>query len=216
MLEFDEKIKGLNLFEKIANISSEIDYLQKDDKVGFGNNAYKAISSEKVIGVCAEKMNKYGIVIIPVDQVYKRTDELVSVDNEGKSKYNRISDVDVKYEVINIHNTTQKIVTIASGTGVDTQDKGVGKAQTYAYKNMLVKLFAIPTGDDTDKVHSDDYNKKLYGDTKKETTISKPNNQHLQTHKCSKCGVDVNENVAKFSNAKYKKVLCINCQKAEK
>lgn len=168
MIKYSEDIKSMNLWEKIANISAEIENIQKDDSVGTGNGAYKAISIEKVVKIVGEKMNKYGVVIYPVQQNYTRTDERVmGTDYKTQKpieKINRISDVDVTYQVVNIHNPQEAIVTVASGTGVDTQDKGVGKAQTYAYKNMLLKLFAIPTGDDTDKVHSDDYTNKLYGE----------------------------------------------------
>lgn len=165
MIKFDEEIKKMNLWEKISAISSEIEYLKKDDLVGTGKSSYKAISIEKVMTSVSEKMCKYGIVIYPVEQSYLRTDEkVIGIDYNTKKeveKINRISDVDVKYEVVNIHNPIEKIITVSSGTGVDTQDKGVGKAMTYAYKNMIIKLFAIATGDDTDKIHSDDYTEKL-------------------------------------------------------
>lgn len=152
----------LNLWEKIAKISGEIGYLQKDDCVGFGKNSYRAMSSEKVISVCSEKMSAYKIVVYPVSQNYTRTDERI-VDRDGKEKINRISDVDVTYEVVNAENPVEKFQVVSSGTGVDTQDKGIGKAQTYAYKTMLLRLFNIPTGEDSDKIHSDDYTEKLYG-----------------------------------------------------
>lgn len=167
MINYSEEIKGMNLWEKVANISAEIGSLQKDDEVGTGKSGYKAISIEKVVKAVGEKMNKYGVVIYPVCQSYIRTDEkVVGIDFKTKEKIdkvNRISDVDVTYEVVNIHAPLEKITTVASGTGVDPQDKGVGKAQTYAYKNMLLKLFAIATGDDTDKIHSDEYTNMLYG-----------------------------------------------------
>lgn len=164
MIEYKEEIKKLNLWEKISQISSEVEYLQKDDKVGFGNNSYKAISIEKVMSAVSEKMNKFGIVIYPIEQVYNRKDEEV-IKRDGTTGINRISDVDVKYQVVNIHNPKEQIICVSSGTGVDTQDKGIGKAMTYAYKNMIIKLFAIATGDDTDKVHSEDYTNKLLGNT---------------------------------------------------
>jgi hypothetical protein len=44
------------------------------------------------------------------------------------------------------------------GHGVDPQDKGAGKATTYALKNCLLYTFLTPVGkiDDTDKTHSDE------------------------------------------------------------
>jgi len=43
------------------------------------------------------------------------------------------------------------------GHGVDPQDKGAGKATTYALKYALLYTFLVPTGsiDDADKTHSD-------------------------------------------------------------
>jgi hypothetical protein len=43
------------------------------------------------------------------------------------------------------------------GHGVDSQDKGAGKATTYALKYTLLYLFLVPTGkiDDSDNDHSD-------------------------------------------------------------
>ena len=41
------------------------------------------------------------------------------------------------------------------------QDKGVGKAMTYAYKYMLLRTFAIPTGEDPDKISSAETDKKV-------------------------------------------------------
>lgn len=178
MINYTEEIKKMNLWEKIAQISSEVQYLQKDDSVGYGKNSYKAISIEKVMTAVSDKMAKYGIVIYPVEQNYNRKDEEVT-KVDGSKAFNRISDVDVKYQVINIHNPSEQFITVSSGTGVDTQDKGIGKAMTYAYKNMIIKLFAIATGDDTDKVHSDDYTDKLMGRTEKKNNNKKTSTPNL-------------------------------------
>ena len=44
------------------------------------------------------------------------------------------------------------------GQGVDSQDKGAGKATTYALKYALLYAFLVPTGkiDDSDNIHSND------------------------------------------------------------
>ena len=62
--------------------------------------------------------------------------------------------VDVKYKIVNIDKPTEFEILASSGSGVDTQDKGVGKAMTYSYKYMLLRTFAIPTGEDPDKISS--------------------------------------------------------------
>jgi hypothetical protein len=55
-----------------------------------------------------------------------------------------------------LHTSGESLQLCGYGQGVDTQDKGAGKATTYALKNTLLNMFLIPTGVDTDDTHSDD------------------------------------------------------------
>lgn len=156
-------MEKLNLYQKINKIMSEIEYLKKDDKVITNtktNAGYNAVSEEKVTSEIRKGLVKYGIVIIPIEQEHTREDEILK-DQYGNDKANRISTVNVKYKITNIEDPEDYIIAVSSGTGVDTQDKGVGKAMTYAYKYMLLRTFAIPTGDDPDKISSDLYSEQF-------------------------------------------------------
>lgn len=160
-IEIDRK--ELNLYEKINMIMREIEYLKKDDKVITNtktNAGYNAVSEEKVTSEIRKGLVKYGIVIVPIEQEHMREDEMLK-DQYGNDKANRITTVNVKYKIVNIDNPEDYIIAASSGTGVDTQDKGVGKAMTYAYKYMLLRTFAIPTGDDPDKISSDLYSEQF-------------------------------------------------------
>lgn len=140
----------MNLYQKISRVMKDIQYLQKDDKVSTGgNNSYKAMSEEKVTQVVRESLIANGLVILPVAQSHSR-DELR--DKEGVLK-SYLSIVDTQYKIVDI-DTGQYEMLASSGTGADTQDKGVGKAMTYSYKYLLLRTFAIPTGEDPDKVSS--------------------------------------------------------------
>ena len=153
----------MNLFQKINKIMSEVEYLQKDDKVITNtktNAGYKAVSEEKVTSEIRKGLVKYGVVIIPIEQEHNRQDEMLK-DQYGNDKVNRITTVDVKYRIQNIEDKDDYIIATSSGTGVDTQDKGVGKAMTYSYKYLLLRTFAIPTGEDPDKVSSDVYSEQF-------------------------------------------------------
>ncbi len=154
----------MNIYEKIAAVMQDVSYLAKDDSVATGGGkSYKAISEEKVTSTVRASLLKNKLVVLPIVQEHKREDEKVT-DNYGKEKINRISTVNVIYRIVNIEKPEEYIDVASSGTGVDTQDKGVGKAMTYAYKYMLLRTFAIPTGDDSDKVASDIYDASLYGE----------------------------------------------------
>lgn len=146
----------LNIYQKLSEVMKAIEYLTKDDKVEFGQTKYKAISEEKVTSVVRRELIKQGIVIIPIEQTMSVT-ELIRTDKS----VNQRTDVEVKYRIQNIEDKDDYIIATSSGSGVDTQDKGIGKAMTYAYKYLLLRTLAIPTGDDPDKIASEEIDDKI-------------------------------------------------------
>lgn len=145
----------LNLYQRIREVMREVEYLNKDKQVGDGGYSYKAVSEESVTGTVREKMIKHGLVMFPVAQVHKH-EELPRMDKYGKASILSFTTVDVTYKLANVDDMTQFELIASSGTGVDPQDKGVGKAMTYAYKYALLRTFGIPTGNDPDMVHNDE------------------------------------------------------------
>lgn len=152
----------MNIYEKIASVMEDVQYLCKDDTVDAGKGkSYRAITEEKVTSAVRASMLKNGLVMFPVSMHTSRDDE--TVDSQYGQKVNRITTVNVVYRMVNKDNPDEFIDIASSGTGVDTQDKGVGKAMTYAYKYALLRTFAIPTGEDPDKISSEVYSEKLIG-----------------------------------------------------
>jgi len=129
----------IKLYQKISAVMRDVKYLSKDDRVEYNNTKYKAISEEKVTSTVRESLIEHGLIILPVKQAHKRDGTLSTVDTE--------------YKIIDIETGAFEII-VSSGTGADTQDKGVGKAMTYSYKYLLLRSFAIPTGEDPDKISS--------------------------------------------------------------
>lgn len=125
--------------KKILAIMERVKYLQKDDKVSYKDIQYKAMSEEKVTSMLRQEIIKERLVIYPIDQTWSR---------EGN-----ISHVDTTYRIWDTEDDTY-IDVVSCGDGYDTQDKGSGKAMTYAYKYMWLRTFAIPTGEDPDKISS--------------------------------------------------------------
>ena len=165
-----------NIFQKINEVMKNIEYLTKDDKVEFGTTKYKAISEEKVTTVVRDQLVKQGIVIIPVQQESENK-ELIRTEKS----VNMLTSVHTKYRIQNIDDVNDFIEVESNGTGVDTQDKGVGKAMTYAYKYMLLRIFAIPTGEDPDKISSAETDNKLKKEIEEaqEKVISKEKEEAL-------------------------------------
>lgn len=156
----------MNVYQKINEVMKNIEYLSKDDKVEFGNTKYKAISEEKVTTAVREQLIQQGIVIIPIKQE-STNKELIRTDKS----VNMLTEVHTTYRIQNADDVNDFIEVESNGSGVDTQDKGVGKAMTYAYKYMLLRTFAIPTGEDPDKISSAETDKKIKDEVEKEREI---------------------------------------------
>lgn len=185
----------MTIYEKILAIMSEVRYLNKDDNVSFGTTKYKALSEEKVTEIMRDKLVKYKLVVYPVQQTATRNGQ--------------ITHVDVEYEMVNAENPEERIRIASCGDGADSQDKGSGKAMTYAFKYMWLRTFALPTGEDPDKVSSEE----LDANAKREAV------------KCESCGEpivsvkkrdgswwEVNEMIA-YSIRAWGKPMCSKCMK---
>lgn len=145
--------KKKNLHEKILEVMKNIEYLKKDDHVEFGTTNYKAMSEEKVTMTVRAELVKQGIVVYPIKQeVWKEPNLVVG----SRIEKGNITTVNTVYRMVNVDDPTDYIELASSGQGSDSQDKGVGKAMTYAYKYLFLRTFAIPTGEDPDKISSEE------------------------------------------------------------
>ncbi len=136
----ERRITMANIHQKILNVMSAIEYLNKDDAVKYGQTSYKAMSEEKVTTTVRKELIKQGLVVFPIKQ---------DVIKDGN-----ITTTNTTYRMVNVDDPTDYIDLASSGQGADTQDKGVGKAMTYSFKYLLLRTFAIPTGEDPDKIAS--------------------------------------------------------------
>lgn len=152
----------IEISKAITAVMTEINGVAKSMTVGSGNSSYKWVSDKDVRLLIRESMIKNGLSILPTDVQSKiqvdRWDEVDSYSKETpkpmKSKQSIFTEVNTKY--ILLHSSGESIELAGYGQGVDSQDKGAGKATTYALKNTLLNMFLIPTGVDTDDTHSDD------------------------------------------------------------
>lgn len=149
------------LAKAITAVMTEINGVAKSMTVGTGNSSYKWVSDKDVRLLIRDSMIKNGLSILPTDVQSKiqvdrwdEVDQYSKIEWAMKSKQSIFTEVNTKY--ILLHSSGQSIELAGYGQGVDSQDKGAGKATTYALKNTLLNMFLIPTGVDTDDTHSDD------------------------------------------------------------
>lgn len=199
----------MTLFEKINAIMADVQYLAKDDHVAFGNTKYKALSEEKVTSIMRAEMVKHKLIVYPVRQQCTRA--------------GTITHVDVAYRMVNVENPEEYIEIASCGDGADTQDKGSGKAMTYAFKYMWLRTFALPTGEDPDKISSAELDEKAAQASA--PTQEPPLHERLQGARCGMCGKTIEpvkkrdgslwpvEEMVTYSAMRFQKCLCAACMK---
>jgi hypothetical protein len=144
--------------QAIIAVSKEVNNIEKKMTVGTGSSSYKAVSDSMVRSEIKKAMGENGLVIVPTGVTAKtQTDRWEETTQYGtKMKQSVFTDVHTKYLLI--HSSGESIEIAGYGQGVDSQDKGAGKATTYALKNTLLDLFLVIKGEDTDtdSTHSND------------------------------------------------------------
>lgn len=175
----------MNLDEKILNIMDAVRYIQKDGKVDFGSTKYKYASASKITSVIREYLIQQKVTIMPLRII------------EDKKNGN-LTEVVIEYKITNAEDTNDFKIVPAIGHGADSQDKGAGKAQTNAYKYMLLQTFALPTGDDPDQISSDE----LTDQFAKEEAARTAEEVRFREKLLDLCGGDKSR-IEKFVSAKW-------------
>lgn len=146
------------LVKAVLSVMNEITGIDKSLVVGTGMMSYKGVSDKDVKKIIGNAMSKFGLIILPIGihSEIKISDWEETSQYGVKRKQNVFTEVNTRYLLM--HESGQSIEISGYGQGVDSQDKGAGKATTYALKYALLYTFLVPTGqiDDADKTHSED------------------------------------------------------------
>lgn len=122
-----------NILQRLHAVMKEVDYIQKEKKQGM---RYSIVSHDAVTGKVRPLMVKHGVVYWPegfhIEQVGNRTQLICKVI------------------FASVDNPADRIEVSTAGYGIDDQDKGPGKAISYAVKYALLKALGLETGDDPD------------------------------------------------------------------
>jgi hypothetical protein len=122
-----------NIYQRINAVMANVKYVQKERSAGM---RYSTVSHDAVTKALHDAIQENGIVYYPqmlvAEQNGNRTEARVIV---------RFANMDEPSDFIDVPSI---------GYGIDDQDKGPGKAISYAVKYALLKTFGLETGDDPD------------------------------------------------------------------
>ena len=127
--------KKPNIYERILAVMDDLHYVQKENKKV--NNQYSFVSIDGASRAIHPLLVKHGIAMIP---------SVAEFTIDG----NRTT-ATVTVEFVNAQNPEERIVSTFVGFGIDNQDKGIGKAVSYATKYAILKTFVLETGDDPER-----------------------------------------------------------------
>lgn len=140
----------MNIYEKMLNITNEIASVNKNLTVGEGKSKYKAVGEADVLKAVKELEFKHKVYSYPVNrEIIEST--MYTTSNQYGEKNNIFSRIKTTYRFVNVENPDEYIEIISYAEGIDTQDKGAGKAMTYSDKYALMKAYKIITGEDPDQ-----------------------------------------------------------------
>lgn len=165
----------MNIFEKMSAITSELQTVAKNLTVQqTKTSSYKAVSERDILDAVKPLEAKYGVYSYPVSREVLESNMLES-ESEWQGKVTKkttfMTRIMTVYRFVNIEKPEEYIETTTFAEGIDSQDKGSGKAMTYGDKYALMKAYKISTGDDPDQTASEEtnYSKKINNSTKKAT-----------------------------------------------
>ena len=145
------------VLKAIGNARNEMKgYLHKGTTVGIGRSSYQSVNDEQTRLYVRPFLQKHDLIIMPVN-IQQETSTDVWTES-GRRKRQNTTKALVTYKVC--HLASGEWIEVQSfGIGLDSGDKGAGKAQTYALKTLILDLFYIVKGKDEDgeRTHSDTY-----------------------------------------------------------
>jgi hypothetical protein len=122
----------MNIYQKMSVVTGAVGNVAKGDALV--NKQYRFTSHDAVMAAVRPHLVEVGLVVLP------------TVTNRVQDG-NR-TEVDLSIAIINCDSPDQRVELNYFGYGIDGQDKGPGKAISYAVKYALLKSFSLDTGDD--------------------------------------------------------------------
>ena len=198
------------LAKKFVSVMQECSHVVKTGTNDF--HRYKYATANDVLEKVNASLTKHGIASVV-------TPALLSVQEVTTAKGNteRLATVEVMVTLIDSE-SGESFAIKGLGSGQDAGDKALAKAQTMALKYCYMASLAIATGDDPEADSKTDeattYSQKSSGTASVSpgTKSSTPKTRGATKLICHDCGSAISQKVADYSQSKFGKFLCYDCQ----
>lgn len=127
------KVLKPTLLQRLNAVQREVDYVQKEKRQGM---RYSIVSHDAVTAKVRPALVQHGVIYFPVACSYEQ--------------HGNRTQCTMVVRFANVDDASDYIDVPSFGFGIDDQDKGPGKAMSYAVKYALLKALGMETGDDPD------------------------------------------------------------------
>ena len=193
-------VENKNIARKLVEVMKECSHISKNGLNDYHN--YKYATAGDVLEKVNASLTKHKIVSI----VCPTIESMLEVTNKNNNQ-EHLATISVHVHLVD-SDSGESVDLFGIGSGQDSGDKAVMKAQTAAIKYAFMLSLCIATGDDpeadtgTDEVTSEKVNP------------ARPPKATSNTKTCADCGTIIADaRVISFSNNRYGRVLCRDCQK---
>ena len=134
---------GQNIYQKLVAVRKQVTGVNKDAQTQSAGR-FKYVSSNNILSELRPLMDEQGLLL----ECRVLSHNLLDKWRGASGQNEHMTELEVEFVWVNADKPEEKIVCPFYGQGLDTGEKGVGKALTYAEKYFLLKFFNIPTDED--------------------------------------------------------------------
>lgn len=196
------------LAKKFIEVMKECSYVEKHGTNEY--HGYQYATSADVLAKVNASLVKHGIASIAVPDLLDMIDVTTAKGNTEK-----LATVQMNITLIDTESGETFTIT-GIGSGQDSGDKAVMKAETAAIKYAYMLSLAISTGDDPEAdVQNDTVTNRTSGNMNsapRQTTKLKNQKEKAQPLRCADCGMTISDKVWSYSANKFGRPLCLRCQ----
>lgn len=195
------------LYEKLSLAMKSCSYIEKTGENTF--HGYSYVTSSDVLERVNDALTSVGLITAVTPTLL----DLREVQT-AKGNIDKHATISVTISIIDVE-TGESVQISGIGSGQDSGDKAIMKAETAAIKYAYMLSFCIATGDDPEADNTTDLNTQDISSKESITRQTVRSNQRMVSDDlhCIDCGCTISSKVSSFSKQRYHMPLCMNCQK---
>lgn len=195
------------LYEKLSLAMKSCSYIEKTGENTF--HGYSYVTSSDVLERVNDALTSVGLITAVTPTLL----DLREVQT-AKGNIDKHATISVIISIIDVE-TGESVQISGIGSGQDSGDKAIMKAETAAIKYAYMLSFCIATGDDPEADNITDLNTQVIPPKTSTTRQSARTNQLMVSDDlhCADCSCTISSKVSSFSKQRYHMPLCMNCQK---